>query len=69
MEKLRANLPCMYAAAPIKDEDGQPIAVLGLRIRPEDQFTQILQVARSGKTGETYAFDRGGRAAQPKPVR
>jgi serine/threonine protein kinase len=57
---LRANLPCMYAASPIHGDDGKPIAVLGLRIRPDDQFTQILQVARSGNTGETYAFDRDG---------
>ena len=33
---------------------------MGLRIRPEDQFTKILQVAQFGKTGETYAFDRTG---------
>ena len=32
----------------------------GLRIRPEDEFTRILQVARFGETGETYAFDRDG---------
>jgi eukaryotic-like serine/threonine-protein kinase len=57
---LRAGLPCMYAAAPVHDSAGMPVAVLGLRIRPEDQFTRILQVARSGQTGETYAFDRNG---------
>jgi serine/threonine protein kinase len=56
----RANLPCMYAAAPIHDDDGTRIAVLGLRLRPDDEFTQILQVARSGNSGETYAFDRNG---------
>ncbi len=56
----RAALPCMVAAAPIKGEDGRPIAALGLWIRPEEQFTEILHAARSGKTGETYAFDREG---------
>src|SRR5262249_3520336 len=30
------------------------------RIRPDDQFTKILQVAQPGKTGQTYAFDRTG---------
>jgi hypothetical protein len=50
----------MYAAAPVLDGQGRPIAALGLRIRPEEQFTQILHVARSGRTGETYAFDRNG---------
>jgi hypothetical protein len=58
--EMRAERPCMYAAAPIHDEKGRPIAVLGLRIRPEEQFTRILQVARSGSSGETYAFDREG---------
>src|SRR5581483_5466414 len=56
--ELRANLASMYTAGPIRDEQGKPIAALGLRIRPEDQFTRILQVARFGETGETYAFDR-----------
>jgi len=58
--ELRANLPTMFAGAPIRDAAGKPIAALGLRIRPEDQFTKILQVARFGDTGETYAFDRNG---------
>jgi hypothetical protein len=58
--ELRADQPCMYAAAPIYDDVGQPIAALGLRIRPQDQFTRFLQVAQPGKTGETYAFDRRG---------
>jgi serine/threonine protein kinase len=58
--ELRADQPCMYAAAPIRDADGRPLAALGLRIRPDDQFTRILKVARPGQSGETYAFDRDG---------
>jgi hypothetical protein len=58
--ELRARLPTMFAAAPITNETDSTIAALGLRIRPEDEFTRILQVAQSGKTGETYAFDRNG---------
>jgi hypothetical protein len=58
--ELRANLPSMFVIGPLRDEKGMPIAVLGLRIRPEDQFTRILQVARFGKSGETYAFDKSG---------
>jgi serine/threonine protein kinase len=50
----------MYAAAPVRAAGGAPIAALGLRLRPEDQFTAILQVARSGESGETYAFDSQG---------
>jgi hypothetical protein len=58
--ELRANLPTMFTAGPLRDEEGKPIAALGLRIRPEDQFTRILQVVRFGQSGETYAFDRNG---------
>jgi hypothetical protein len=58
--ELRANLPTMFTAGPIRDQTGKALAALGLRIRPEDQFTRILQVARYGYSGETYAFDRSG---------
>lgn len=58
--QLRANLPTMIAVAPVRNEAGQPIAALGVRIRPQDQFTRILQIVRFGNTGETYAFDRSG---------
>src|SRR5208283_2241905 len=58
---LRAGVPTMFAAAPIRSTDGQVIAILGLRIEPDTDFTRILATARSGKTGETYAFSRDGR--------
>jgi len=58
--EFRVNLPTMFTAAPLKDEAGKPLAALGLRIRPDQEFTHILQVARAGETGETYAFDRSG---------
>ena len=59
--ELRANLPTMFAIGPLHDEKGKPIAALaGLRIRPDDQFTRILQVVRFESSGETYAFDRSG---------
>lgn len=58
--ELRSNLPTMFAVGPLRDDKGKAIAALGLRIRPEDQFTRILQVLRFGKSGETYAFDGNG---------
>jgi len=58
--ELRANLPSMYAVGVIRDEANKPLASLGLRIRPENKFTDILQVVRFGTSGETYAFDRNG---------
>jgi hypothetical protein len=58
--KLRAGVPTMFVAAPIKSADGKIIAVLGLRIAPEKDFTRILATARAGTSGETYAFARSG---------
>jgi hypothetical protein len=58
--QLRANLPSMWTAAPLRADDGKALAGLGLRIRPDDQFTRILRVAQPGATGETFAFDKNG---------
>jgi hypothetical protein len=58
--ELKAGLPTMIAAAPLLDDDDKPAAVLALRIRPQAEFTKILQVARSGKSGETFVFDEHG---------
>ena len=58
--QLKANLPTMFAAAPMYAGSGDPVAVLALRISPDKDFTRILHIAQSGKTGETYAFDREG---------
>ncbi len=52
--------PIMFVASPIRGEDDRPFAVLALLIRPQEEFTQILQVARSGDSGETYAFNADG---------
>lgn len=58
--QLRSGVPTMFAFAPVKSADGSIKAALGLRIPPGAEFTEILQVARAGSTGETYAFDRHG---------
>ena len=58
---LRVGVPTMFAAAPIRSADGQAIAILGLRIVPDTDFTRILATARAGQTGETYAFGRDGK--------
>jgi eukaryotic-like serine/threonine-protein kinase len=57
---LRAERPTMVAEAAVPDSQGHPQAVLSFRIPPEGAFTQILQMARSGQTGETFAFDKSG---------
>lgn len=58
--ELRANLPSMFVTGPLNDGRGETVAALGLRIRPGDQFTRILQVVRFGASGETFAFDEDG---------
>ncbi len=56
----RAGVPVMFVAAPIGSDEEKAIAALCLRIRPEEEFTEILRVARAGESGETYAFNREG---------
>ena len=58
---VRAGVPTMFAAAPMRSADGKVIAALCLRIAPEKDFTRILATARAGESGETYAFSRTGR--------
>jgi hypothetical protein len=58
--QLRTNVPTMFAAAPLRDRDGRIFGVLAFRLRPERDFTRILNVAYFGDSGETYAFDREG---------
>ena len=55
----------MIVAAPILDEQGRPLAAFGFAISPSLEFAQILTVARTGESGETYAFDREGRLISP----
>ena len=50
----------MFVVAPIVDEQLQVIALLALQIRPEEEFTRVLQLGRTGESGETYAFDASG---------
>jgi tRNA A-37 threonylcarbamoyl transferase component Bud32 len=56
----RAEGPTMFVVAPVNPAGGKAVAVLALRMRPEEQFSQIFSVARMGDSGEAYAFDRRG---------
>lgn len=58
--RLRSGVPTMFVCAPIRGANLQIVAVLAMRIRPENEFTQILQLGRIGVTGETYAINRDG---------
>ncbi len=58
--KIRTGVPTMFVCAPIRDANFQVVAALALRIRPEKEFTRILQLGQIGESGETYAFDKSG---------
>ena len=58
--RKRAGLPTMFACVPVRDNNFRVIALLGLRIRPEREFTEIIQHGKFGATGETYAIDKRG---------
>ncbi len=58
---LRQGLPTMFAGAPIRNQDGEIIAVFAFRIEPKADFTMLLQRGRLGRSGETYAFDHTGK--------
>ncbi len=50
----------MLVTAPVRDENLQVAALLSLRISPEREFTEILQLGRLGESCETYAVDKQG---------
>jgi len=56
----RGDATLMQVAAPVRDLDDRIVGALALIIDPEKEFSRILSVARSGETGETYAFDESG---------
>lgn len=51
----------MFVVVPIRDDIGKVVAALAVRIDPFLDFTHITQIARTGKTGDSYAFNRSAR--------
>ena len=51
----------MFFAAPIKNKNGNIIAVVAQHVDPAKDFTRILRLGKIGKSGETYAFSRYGK--------
>ncbi len=56
----RGPLSLMQVVAPVRDDAGGVVGALACIVRPEQEFTRVLSVARSGLTGETFAFDPTG---------
>lgn len=51
----------MQILTPLRNAQGEIQGVLAVILRPEDEFTRVLSVARPGASGETFAFDHEGR--------
>src|ERR1039458_5717373 len=56
----RGDITLMQVAAPVRDSANVIVGALALIIDPDKEFSRILSVARSGLSGETYAFDQTG---------
>ena len=56
----RTGVPTMFVVTPILDRHLQVVAILGMQVQPEKEFTRILQLGRIGESGETYAFNEQG---------
>ena len=55
------TLPAMFFVAPIKNDQGEIVAVVARQIDPSQDFTRLIQLGQIGKTGETYAFSKYGK--------
>lgn len=60
VKRRRGDDTLMQVAAPVRNNENRIIGALALIINPDKEFSRILSVARSGQTGETYAFDQTG---------
>jgi eukaryotic-like serine/threonine-protein kinase len=58
--RMLTGVPTMFVSVPIRDDNFQIIAALSLRIRPEKEFTRMVQLGQIGNSGETYAVDSSG---------
>jgi serine/threonine-protein kinase len=57
---LRAGPPFAWTAVPVRDSAGQVFAALNIAQPVDAVFDSILNAARPGETGETFAFDEAG---------
>lgn len=60
LRNRRGDFTLMQVAAPVRNDKNEVRGALALVINPDLEFTRILSVARSGNSGETYAFDQHG---------
>ena len=55
----------MIVLAPLRNERDQVIGTFGYALDPSVEFAHLLETARPGSTGETYAFDANGVLVSP----
>ncbi len=58
--RLAKGQPTMFVGVPVMDKKGSVIAAFTVRINPALHFTRIVQMARTGLTGDAYAFNKEG---------
>ncbi|MEZ6092245.1 MAG: serine/threonine protein kinase [Pirellulaceae bacterium] len=56
--KLQPGRAVMAVMVPINNGNGRCVGVLAGLLLPEVEFTSVLNAARSGESGETFAFNR-----------
>ena len=61
MGMLKQNEPTMFIGLPVFDQNRNVIAIFTIRINPSQDFTQIANIARFGRSGDSYAFDKYGK--------
>ncbi len=57
--------PVTWVETPVRDASGAIIAALSFGEYAHGEFAAILSAARTGDTGESYAFDRAGNLLSP----
>jgi PAS domain S-box-containing protein len=55
------HAPTMFFATPLRDANGEVVAVFTVRFEPAFELTRITETGRPGESGETYAIDENGR--------
>ncbi|MEW5887636.1 MAG: serine/threonine protein kinase [Pseudomonadota bacterium] len=59
-ESVAFDRPLVWVETPVKNAEGDVIAILGLGHIANQAFADVLKIARPGRTGEAYAFDADG---------
>ncbi len=55
------TVPLIFFLSPIRDNTGRVMAVLARSDNPSKDFSRLVRIGHSGRSGETYAFDIQGR--------